>query len=909
MQSQIKEDAVVKNTEVVEKEQTKRKINWSKVLEYSLPALVSLAIYFFAMLIKGIYPFGNNHIGYIDYNDGLVPSYTYLWDVFHGNANLFVDWNLGGGGSFVTSAVINSFLSPISWLIAIFPREGIMYAIAFLMVIKLMLMATTAYICFKKFFPRVNKYVLLLYSLTWTFSGWTLVHMTNIGWLDIMILLPLLLISAKKLVEKGKILWTVVILSYMLMLSYYISYMVLVGVVVIATIYICTISQNKKRVASSMFWAIVISILISAIAFIPSCLTSLQSHRFENTGTTLASSLYENFFTKLSVLIMFALPFVFFMKLLFTYKKDKKNVLFFMLSFIFCSIGLIIEPINEMWHTGSYYCFPFRYCFVIILLMIFGSLYYIDKHVVASVETAEQQKKSKVNWLWALLPPVLLGVVLFTIFTAIFATSTFPYRPMTFNNSVLYILTFIATYGAIELLLLVKNKKLKLGNITGGVLIFILCLIQIFSLTVGFVGSSSGSNEQRVANAFQIETSQLESGYKLKDREANYNLNFGILTSYPTLSTWIHISSEEQYQAYNMLGYNTGSTILYSSGGTMMTDALLGNRYVLSKETLNPTYYTLIDSFEFVEEFSDEKIQMKLYELNFGCYSAIATNVDFVNLFDGKETWFEVQNKLFKALYQVETDVITKLENVMTAEEFENEKTEDGFKKGFKIRLSVPSDKNIYLANEIGDVDVQIDGEDRTFYSGLNDLGFNQDGMIEIVVSNEEEKLTIDKIKNLFSFGAFDVELFANEHSQLARESNAIVDFDDASLKISYNNNSGYKYLFVPFTNLKNMTATINSESAQVASAFECFMMLNLLQGENEIIISYQPQYLKICLIVTLVSILIFAVFSLLNWKFDLSNKKVVIWTGFVGACVILAVVGVLVYAKPLFYDFFARMF
>ena len=263
-----------------DKEKAKRKVDWKKVLEYSLPAIFVICICLFAMIVTGSYPFGKNAIGYVDVEDGLIPAYTYLWDVLHGKANFLITWDLGAGGSFISSAILNGFLSPISWLIAIFPRASVVYGVAFILAIRLALVATTAYICFKKLFPNVNKWVLLMFTMVWTFSGWTMVHWTNIGWLDLMILLPLLVMSLRKLEEEGKILWFVIILSYLLMLSYYISYMILVGLVVISVVYIFTISKNRKRTASLLFFGIMISILISAVAFIPSMLTSLQGHRF-----------------------------------------------------------------------------------------------------------------------------------------------------------------------------------------------------------------------------------------------------------------------------------------------------------------------------------------------------------------------------------------------------------------------------------------------------------------------------------------------------------------------------------------------------------------------------------------------------------------------------------------------------
>ena len=100
------------------------------------------------------------------------------------------------------------------------------------------------------------------------------------------------------------------------------------------------------------------------VAFIPSAVTSLQGHRFSGEAEASAHELYQYMGSKLAVLLMTGVPFVFFVKLLATYKKDKKNVLFFMISFIILTAGVLIEPINKMWHTGSYFSFPFRYSFI-----------------------------------------------------------------------------------------------------------------------------------------------------------------------------------------------------------------------------------------------------------------------------------------------------------------------------------------------------------------------------------------------------------------------------------------------------------------------------------------------------------------------------------------------------------------
>ena len=898
------------NTMVVEEaatEKQKKKINWKKVFEYSLPALISIAICFFAMIFTGAYPFGKQIVGYIDVNDGLTPAYTYLWDILHGKANIFVAWDLGAGGSAISSLVLNGFLSPISWLIAIFPRASVMYGIAFLVIVKLALMATTAYICFKKFFPKVNSYVLLMFSLIWTFSGWTMVHWTNIGWLDLMILLPLLIMSLKKLEEEGKMLWFVIILSYLLMLSYYISYMILVGLVVVATVYIFTLSKNRKRTAALLFFGIIISILISMVAFIPSAVTSLQGHRFSGEAEASAHELYQYMGSKLAVLLMTGVPFVFFVKLLATYKKDKKNVLFFMISFIILTAGVLIEPINKMWHTGSYFSFPFRYSFNIIIFVIFGALYYINKYisnkeVVENQEVVKEETKKKYKFnILALLPAFVLGFILSLVAIVSLGATAVPYQKTGIATTLLFVLLFGSVFGIVECLLKIKNPKLKLGKLNGGILILILAVVQMFSLFTGFLTYNAYLAYPRITNAFKIDASVMEDGYKIKDANALYNHNFPYLTDYCSMSSWIHIAGEEQYQGYHMLGYNTFSTRLLSSGGTLMTDVLFGNKYIVSKvDNLNPAIYDKIDTIAFDKINKTgkiEKSEVYLYELKLNMQKVFVTDVDLTDVLEVKEDadFVENQNALFKALYGSVQDVMTKI-NSFDIQEVEG---------GYKVSVNVPAGEKLFLiSNAYEYFDVNMNDMYFTMYNGLNDLGEGS-SVVEFVV---KEKYNREFLLENISFASFNTELFVTAHQNYNSGADVELKTNGSSLKIEIDNASNKQYALIPYTYLKNMVGENNGKELEVQTVFESFMFVELQEGDNNITISYEPQLIKPCLIITIVAIVLFVVFALLNWKFNLSDKKWVMWTGTVGACVVLLVVGFLVYAKP-FVDFFILLF
>lgn len=921
----------------MEKEKSKSVVISKRILEYLMPAIITIAIFLFAMIIKGIAPFGKKSLSYIDYNAGLVPSYTGLWDWLHGKASFSVSFNLGAGGALYASYILNSFLSPISWLIAIFPRTQIMYGIAFLIILKLALMATTAYLCFKKFFPNINKWVLLLFTMCWTYSGWTIVHFTNVGWLDLMVLLPILLLFVKKLIDDGKCFWFVVILSYLLILSYYITYMILVGVVVISAVYFFTMAkkETRKRTISLLFFSIIISILISFFAFIPSCLTSLQSHRFTDLNANPKKELVQMFFSKFSTLTMITLPLVFFVKLIATLKKDKLNVLFFLLSFCICGVGLIIEPINKMWHTGSYFSFPFRYSFILILIMIFGSLYYLNKYVY-SVELESDKNKELKNELneieiennnlnqvlkkkngkkiWAdvgLFASVFAFVVSGFVLAGVGVEST-PGKEIFYFVFIFYLLNAIGFYYIVEYSLKNQNKKLLFAKINGGVGIFVLCFIQIIIFAIGYVGMpfKSVQNTAQVSNAFEINTSNFDNGFKLKDADMEYNPNFAYFINYPTTQTWIHISSEEQYQMHHALGYANSNTILYSYGGTYLSDVLVGNKYVVSKKVLNPNYFKKIDEIKFVNEQTLENEIKYVYELNFKMMPAWISDVDLSGVLEKDGNLIDNQNKIYKAFYG-------KTENIMNPMLVTVNKLDDKFL--VKFTISADNDgKNIYFLSETNNIMTKVNGSEVVINSGFNDLGIMQEGEVVVEINkadnaklfNTKSLKEIESIVANFKVASFDVETFKETHNSYASNANSVeIEVKNSKLKVKVSNAANQKYLFVPYINLKDMKAVVKNKNVDICNAIFNYMQIEIENGESNIEISYTPQKLKLCGLVSLVALSIFVIFTILNHFFKISENKVIIWIGVGGACLILGVVGFLVYVKPFFNTFVILFF
>ena len=380
----------------------------------------------------------------------------------------------------------------------------------------------------------------------------------------------------------------------------------------------------------------------------------------------------------------------------------------------------------------------------------------------------------------------------------------------------------------------------------------------------------------------------------------------GQLINYPNMSSFIAISSEGEHKGYNKLGYNTGAHTLQSSGGTILTDVLMGNKYVLSIDELDERYYTKLDEFDYeYTKFYDEdetktknkqfellKTKVNLYELNFKMQPIFTTNVNLAEILK-TNNYIENQNILFKAIYETDQNIMSPIEYVVQESE-----------KFYTINLSAPADKIVYMSSNF-EFDAEYKNFDRTFYGALNDLGINM-GEISIKIAKNDD-IKLSQLKNELKFAAFDVELFAEMNNN--RQANETrLTLEGSKLKIKVDNVFNHKYAFVPYTNLYDMFATNNRQKTKVYSAFDGFMMVELEAGNNDITISYKPQNIKICLIISAIAIALFVAFLLLDKKFNLLNKKAIIWLGFVGACAVLLVIGFVVYLKP-FGEFLVVLF
>lgn len=178
----------------------------------------------FVYLVFQLFPFGDMTVLRMDLYHQYGPLFTELYDrVTHFDSFLY-SWTSGGGSSFLGN-YFNYLSSPLSFIILLFDRQDMPYAITTMVAVKGMLAAATMTYYLRKSLHR-HSFISASFGVLYAFSGYFLAYYWNIMWIDGMILLPLIILGIERIIKKQKPALYVVTLTVMFYASYYISFMI-----------------------------------------------------------------------------------------------------------------------------------------------------------------------------------------------------------------------------------------------------------------------------------------------------------------------------------------------------------------------------------------------------------------------------------------------------------------------------------------------------------------------------------------------------------------------------------------------------------------------------------------------------------------------------------------------------------
>lgn len=244
-----------------------------KIVNISIVGVIMIYVLcLFKQYVIDGYPF------YLPYNSDLVranlPAYTLLYDVVF-NSRSFWSWSMGLGTSIVSHADI--IFDPFTYITFLLGRDKIAYMMVWSLIIKIVFEGI-AFSYYMRFWG-VDKYAVIISSVMYSFSGYSLIMGSNLALGTVLVYFPLVMLGVEKklLSNDGKTLFVSLLL--ICIYSYYFYY--IVGMITFVYL-ILRCHQLNKSILKNTFCLVkygFISLLMSAFTILPQVILASESLR------------------------------------------------------------------------------------------------------------------------------------------------------------------------------------------------------------------------------------------------------------------------------------------------------------------------------------------------------------------------------------------------------------------------------------------------------------------------------------------------------------------------------------------------------------------------------------------------------------------------------------------------------
>lgn len=522
----------------------------------------------------GLFPFGGATLAWGDLSQQVAPLLMEFQDILAGRAGLFLNMQNAGGMSFW--GVFFFFLaSPWNLLAAFVEKSQIYDLVNLLVLLKLSLASLTASWFFRREAPGLTLPVHLALSLSYGLCGYGMLYYQNLVWLDVLYLFPVVMLGFVRLLDERRAGLLTVSLSLITAVNYYLSYMVFLGLILMGWIFLRIYAPKEERgmLAGKLGTSAGLSLGITAPVWLPSLLQCLDSAR---TGGGVLESIQSGSFwtrmtTTLPVLLCCAgaaLPVL----AAFLPKTPKAKALG--ICWGLTVLPMVVEPVNKLWHMGSYQAFPVRYGF----WPVFLGLWFLAHGLDACSAKAEKGKgRSLALAFGAAGIPAGLGIALLAVrFEEISGyTSSLWIDPAAFLWLGIFWLICAASLCVLCFRLVRRTPNALMGWALLG-----LCLVQSGFQSAVFIGSASNVPAKSIG-VVSGESPGDEGFYRVKMEKKFCHVNLLGAAGYPTLNHYTSLTDRRFLALMKKLGYS--SYWMETSGccGTKISDFLLSNKYML----------------------------------------------------------------------------------------------------------------------------------------------------------------------------------------------------------------------------------------------------------------------------------------------------------------------------------------
>lgn len=839
-----------------------------KFRDYFIVGGISTFILSVLFVYFGIYPFGNNTVLTGDLYTQVSALFYHLWDTIRGGGSLLVDYTSGAGENFF-GIFAYYLVSPINLIVLLFKRNDIYLAISLVVALKIILSSITCLYSLKYIFKKDNLMFVPL-SLLYAFSGYTLVCYQITSWMDVVYMFPLIVVGLKKLIDEDKPIMYGVTLFLTICFSFYLSYIMIIFIFLLAFIYIKNNVEKKdqKRAMLSIGIYTILPMLMSLFITYPALRQIFGSAR-TNISKNIFNNLLGCLFDKLNYFNISILLVVFTMLLIVERKNNKKFLKWYIPALLVLVIPYIVEPLNKVFHFMSYSFFPNRYGFILFYLLVVGGAYFFS----ANNKNIKNKLDEKLKIILGVVSVILLIGIYFIVFrfvykdleVAVYSIS------MIYAKKAFIILSLlsIVIFGVCFILNIFREEKTYI------VLMYIVIISNICFNAFLYIGLRD--YQGMIKNSFgileKVENKESSNYYKLKTDIKNIDdfvVNEGIVSNYQALDHFTSLVSRNSLEFYKGLGYSSFWTMIFSSGGTLFSDSLVSNKYFLTDRDIDSGFYTLKSS----------DYGYNFYELNYDIgFGYLARN----NFKLDKSDTFSYQNKIYESitgnsdLFSVYD--ISNIKNIDTKNSAKCIiKSNDNY---IEYNVSIKENSILYLdlaltmeesiKGSVSNVmmiyindELYSDNYPTKTSNGIYDLGVyeNQDINIKVKLI---KPIDIEKL----SIASMDVSKY--EEFIFNNKTDLGIKFDKNKITIESDVNTA-GYLVIPVSYSDNYRVVVNGKSTDTVKMYGGLLGVKVDKGHNQITYTYINKDLEKSLIVSLIATIVFTIISVFYSKIS-TNK------------------------------------
>lgn len=837
---------------------------------YTLCAVFVAGMALAVLSAAQITPFGNRNLACIDADIQYLDFFSYLKNIFSGEDSVLYTMNKSLGGSSVL--VFSYYLaSPFNIFLLFFDQQHLNEFLSLLFVLKISAAAVTCAFFVKNRFPNLRKLYVFLFAVCYAFMQYNMEQFSNIMWLDGVYMLPLILWGVSRAVREQKIIPLAITVGLSIIFNWYTAginclFSILYFVFELVISDNCRFKKNGqylKKIAKYIC-GMCLGVGIGSFLFVPTILATFGGRGTVDSNKLLwdLNSNPLNVFSGLTIYSesdknlasLFCGCFIVMACMAYFFQKDvpfRKKAAVGVFLFVTCSLIFYWQPFFFLFSllkdSSSYW---FRYSYVAETALIFVAAMFCERYGNPDVKASEHSKRLFKGLL-------LLNVIFFGIHYLNGDT-------VSLKNIGLEALISVAVLIAVSVYEHIKSGKSKklrteilcrcFAVLFAGILCFEMGLNAFYQIE-----SQCKSKDTEFYKNYVTQQQKQIAGLKdydggfyrinqlsTRDNRSNgltANYNEALAFNYPSISGYTSAPDNIQLDFMDSMGYNSmGNCMSVVNTSMLAADSLLNVKYVLSEYDIEG-----LKKIDGLGVYNNKSVYENPYCLPF----AFVYNQNDQKV-DSKETNpFVYQNQLYSQLVGRNVEIYKEIDVAIEATS-----------TSLSYTFDTPKDVPVYCYVSRGKSNSSSSNQVQMFVNGIFKTAYARWLGPRIVYAGSNSDITTVQLRfpeNGFIPGGYgfyyiDLDLLAEVVAEISEKQTKEITITNGYIECNVNGQNGeLLYLSVPYD--KNWTVCRNGEKITPQLFGDCMMVIPLVDGENNISMSYSAAGIFPGAVLTIISL------------------------------------------------------